>query len=192
MSWKQKTTGLTVLFPVSLSAGLTGGRVEMLSRPCWQTHPWNWNLSACDNLCDSKFRAASHSRSCWRLVFKLSRRKQGFLRWAWKSLNNLCRMDFAASLHLSQSQRLFWRSSSRWGSVVINNSSSWFQTSPWHIFCSPTQNCRSSAGVDGFGWPQAVLLGAAPLMDMLLDPDPMADSFLHIPNLSCSDGLHCI
>lgn len=80
----------------------------------------------------------------------------------------------------------------RRGSVVINNSSSWVQTSPWHIFCSPTQNCRSSAGVDGVGWPQAVSLGAAPLMDMLLDPDPMADSFLHIPNLSCSDGLHCI
>lgn len=119
MSWKKKTTGLTVLFPASLSAGLAGGRVEMLSRPCWQTHPWNWNLSACDNLCDSKFRAASHSRSCWRLVFKLSRRKQGFLRWAWKSLNNLCRMDFAASLHLSQSQRLFWRSSSRWGEGLL-------------------------------------------------------------------------
>lgn len=180
-----------MLFPASLSAGLAGSWVEMLSRPCWQTHPWNWNLSACDNLCYSIFRAASHSCSCSRLVFKLSRRKQGFLRWAWKSLSNLCRMDFATSFCLSQPQCLFWRSSSRWGSVVIN-SSSWVQTSPWHIFCSSVQNCSSSAGMDGAGWAQAVVLGAAPLMDVPRDPAPMAHPFLYIPNLSSSDGLHCI
>jgi len=82
----KKIAGFTMLFTDSLSARFADGRVEMLSRPCWQTHPWNWNLSACDNLCYSIFRAASHIRSCSCLVFKLSRRKQGFLRWAWKSL----------------------------------------------------------------------------------------------------------
>lgn len=77
----------------------------------------------------------------------------------------------------------------RRGSVVINNSSS---SSLWHIFCSSIQNCRSSVGMAGAGWPQAVLLGAAPLVDVPLHPHPVADSFLYIPNLNSSDGLHCI
>lgn len=52
------------------------------------------------------------------------------------------------------------------------------------------QDCSSSAQMDGLSWTQAVLLGAALVMGIPLDPSTMAGSFLYGQNLNCSGGLH--